>query len=502
MLFNSYAFIFLFLPLFLLAWQLTPANRLLTLFAFSAAFYALWGLPWLLLLGCLIMLNYSLGKCLAWNEPGEPDPDAPALSVLSRKATLVMALILNLLPLIWFKYSAFIFQNLALLSNADWDFIPPPLPLGISFYSFIQIAWLVELYRGNFQLPTLTEYATFSGCFPYVISGPIVRYEQLGWQLQTLKPLAAENLAMGFTLFSIGLAKKAILADSIGFYANAVFNAASQNWPLTMLEAWFGSLAYTFQLYFDFSGYTDMAIGLGLMIGLRLPENFNAPYRSTGIVDFWRRWHITLSSWLRDFLYIPMGGNRKGRPAQYRNLFLTMLIGGAWHGAGWTYILWGALHGFMLCINHYFRALIRGSGIAEILAHLPARIFFIILTFFCINFCWVLFRATSLEAALTMYTAMFSGPLTNLASDAGGGAMALANIFLPNRYIQGWQPLALLGLCACICWFLPTSQAFLTGQCRWLTWKPNARWATAMALLAFVALAMLSRQTTFLYFQF
>lgn len=204
--------------------------------------------------------------------------------------------------------------------------------------------------------------------FPYVISGPIVRYEQVGPQFDALADPDAEGLARGFSLFSIGLAKKILLADSIALYADAVFNAAEKAFPLSGAEAWLGSFCYTFQLYFDFSGYTDMALGLGLMLGLRLPENFNSPYKSTGIVDFWRRWHITLSAWLRDFLYIPLGGNRAGRLKQYRNLFLTMLIGGAWHGAGWTFMIWGALHGLMLSVNHFFRAQIKGSRLEAILA--------------------------------------------------------------------------------------------------------------------------------------
>lgn len=499
MLFNSYAFLFIFLPFFLLIWQLAtrPGDfsglPVLALLGLSALFYGLWGLPWLLLLACLIFFNYFAGRILA-SEQQTP---------VSRKCLFICALVLDLLPLIWFKYSWFLIRNVALLLDADWQFTPPALPIGISFYTFIQIAWLTGVYRREIRPPDLARFALFSSFFPYVISGPIVRYDQIGWQFDRLAGSTAQGLASGCALFSIGLAKKVILADSIGFYADAVFNAAEKNWPLSGQEAWFGSLAYTFQLYFDFSGYTDMAIGLGLMIGLRLPENFNSPYKSTGIVDFWRRWHITLSAWLRDFLYIPLGGNRHGRLSQYRNLFLTMFIGGAWHGAGWTFLIWGSLHGIMLGINHYFRSLVRGKSLEKWLALLPVRIFFILFTFFCLNFCWVVFRATSLDGALAIYRAMFCGPFSS--EPVNGAAEGLARIlaiWLPNHYFTNWQPFALLCLCAGICWFMPNSQQMLSGESRLMAWKPSSAWATSLALLVFASLLLLSRQSVFLYFQF
>ncbi|MDD4702570.1 MAG: MBOAT family protein, partial [Desulfovibrio sp.] len=369
MLFNSYSFIFFFLPLLLLCWRLASgygAARLsLVLLLFSVVFYALWGLPFLLLLAVILGMNYAFALALAAPEPAATASDTmPDEALLlsqsgteggdtgqeatcqaeaplqakrrkcacsfaccsrlgawarSRKGLLTLALILNLLPLLWFKYSWFFAQNLALLSGTEWNFTPPGLPLGISFYTFIQIAWLVSVYRRQVVPQGFSRHALFSACFPYVISGPIVRYEQMGPQLDELTGSTSEGLARGFTLFTIGLAKKVLLADGLAVYANAVFNAAEKAFPISGAEAWLGSFCYTFQLYFDFSGYTDMAIGLGLMLGLRLPENFDSPYKATGIVDFWRRWHITLSSWLRDFLYIPLGGNRKGRVMQYRN---------------------------------------------------------------------------------------------------------------------------------------------------------------------------------------
>lgn len=514
MLFNSYPFLFCFLPLLLLVWHLVsgfgPSRLALALLLFSAVFYGLWGAEFLLLLAVMAGMNYAFGLALAAPEKRNKGDTPPGLS---RQGLLVLALVLNLLPLVWFKYSGFLAQNLAPLFHSQWSFQPPGQPLGISFYTFIQIAWLVSVYRRQIAPQGLLRHALFSSCFPYVISGPIVRYEQMGPQFDAMRGPDAQGLARGFSLFSIGLAKKVLLADSIALYADAVFNAAEKAFPLSGAEAWLGSFCYTFQLYFDFSGYTDMALGLGLMLGLRLPENFNSPYKATGIVDFWRRWHITLSAWLRDFLYIPLGGNRAGRLRQYRNLFLTMCIGGAWHGAGWTFMLWGALHGLMLSVNHFFRARIKGSPLEAVLAATPLRLFSIAFTFLCINACWVAFRAVSLDGALRVYTAMFTGPFNlspggpdNTAAQGLNGAAALLAHWLPNHYFQGWQPLALLTLCAVLVWAFPNSRELLQGRRDgsrpWLSWRPSGLWASGLALLAFAALILVSRQSAFLYFQF
>lgn len=483
MFFNSYPFLFLFLPLFLVSWQavalLRPQFLIYVPLFFSLAFYAYWSGPFLFLLLGIIAMNLGLAHLLIWHRQAAPG------AIVRQRHILVLGVLLNLLPLIWFKYSFFIIQNLSLLLDLSWRFLPPDLPLGISFYTFIQVAWLISVYHGEEIAGPIPEHIVFSCAFPYVISGPIVRQSQLGWQLGRLRPLTSEGLARGFTLFAMGLFKKVVIADNIGRYADAVFGAATRNWPLSGSEAWLGSFCYTFQLYFDFSGYTDMALGIGLMVGLRLPQNFNSPYKATGIVDFWRRWHITLSSWLRDFLYIPMGGNRRGCLRQYRNLFLTMLIGGAWHGAGWTFIIWGVLHGAMLGINHFFRASIRGTAVEGLLAHAPVRLFFIVFTFFCLNFCWVIFRAPDLNVAAAMYEAMFTGTFT-----------------LSNNYFPHWQPFALLALAGALCWGCPNSQEILESDRSMIRWRPTGAWAIAMALAVFISMTMLSRHSTFLYFQF
>ena len=512
-----------------------PAQALeVTLLFLSLLFYAFWGLGFLVLLLGLIVMNHAFGTALAAPEmaaeaaaPQGDDAGVPSQPPrrLSRRGLLVVALCCNLAPLLWFKYAGFLVDCAARLCGTGWSFTPAGLPLGISFYTFIQVAWLVGVYRREVAPAGLVRHALFTSCFTWVISGPIVRYGQVGPQLGALSGSSAENLARGFTLLSLGLAKKVLLADSIGAYADAVFNAAAAGIAPSALEAWLGSLAYTFQLYFDFSGYTDMAIGLGLMFGLSLPENFASPYKATGVVDFWRRWHITLGAWLRDFLYIPLGGNRRGRLRQYVNLFLTMLIGGAWHGAGWTFIIWGALHGFMLSVNHFFRACARGTRLERALEKAPARLFCAALTFFCINLCWVVFRAPGADAALAMYTAMFgAGPEVwppLVAPDAGAGLEGfLARIdpsrpdslmaaLLPNRFFSGWLPFALLLVCAVIVWCFPNSQELVYGKKRadgaparaLLRWRPSAAWATGLAVLTFAALVLASRETVFLYFQ-
>lgn len=481
MLFNSWLFLFLFMPALLAAWRFCSGarSRAACLLCFSLLFYGLWSLPFLPLLLAVCALNCAAAGRIC-----------PAAASGRRTGIFILLIGLNLAPLLWFKYSGFIVSNLALLLDASWRFSPPAQAPGISFYTFIQLAWLTGVYRGQIAPPGMFAHTLFSTCFPYVISGPIVRWQELGPQLGALGALSARNLATGLALFTLGLGKKVLLADNMGFYANAVFDAAEKNWPVSGAEAWLGSFCYTFQLYFDFSGYTDMALGAALMLGISLPENFNAPYRSTGIVDFWRRWHITLGTWLRDFLYIPLGGNRKGRARQYLNLFLTMLIGGVWHGAGWTFAVWGAMHGAMLAVNHYFRASIRGRPLEVFCARPAARAACAALTFFCVNFAWVVFRAESLDGALAMYRPMLG---LDLSPDAA----------CPGNYFQGWLPFGLLAACSAICFLCPTSRELLRGAPgRKPAFTPGRAWAAGLAALAFACLFCMGGQSTFLYFQF
>jgi len=496
MLFNSYQFILLFLPVLLLLYWLVAQvardglGRLLLVS--SLLFYGLWGVGFLVLLLCMICLNCAFGQVLAaMPEQGE--------GRFSRKQVLTLALVVNLAPLCWFKYANFFIDNINTVLGVAIAHQSVGLPLGISFYTFLQIAYLVTVYRRQIEPVGLLQYAHFASFFPYVISGPIVRYPQFGPQLADPQPLRIDAIARAMTFFVIGLAKKVLLADSIAAYANSIFNAAHQGFPLTSAEAWVGSLAYTFQLYFDFSGYTDMAIGVALFFGMSLPDNFDSPYKSTGIVDFWRRWHITLSLWLRDFLYIPLGGSRAGKLKQYRNLLLTMLLGGLWHGAGWTFIIWGGVHGAMLCINHFWKAWAMGH-ISEKALNTPVlRIISIGFTFVCINLAWVLFRADSMHAAGVMYSSMAG----IFASDFAGGW----SVLFANNYVRDAWPVIYLAVSGLLVWCFPTTRQLVNGTRAdgtrpWLVWQPDKRWAAGLAALTFGALLLLSRKTVFLYFQF
>ena len=339
MLFAFFPFLFLFLPILVWLWKLTSgedkARLSVLLLGASLLFGACQGLEALLLLLGLTVVNYLFGLLLA--------DEGHRRRRLGRRGLLLLAVLLNVL--VWCRFRH----------------LPAAMPAGFSFAVLIQLAWLLGVYQRRIRPEGIVRQALFTTCFPYALSGPLVRYEEMGPQLDALEVPQAEDLARGLGLMVLGLAKKVLLADSLAPAADTVFHAAAQGLPLSTAEAWLGALSYTFQIYFDFSGYTDMAVGAALMLGLRLPENFAAPYKATGIVDFWRRWHMTLGRWLHDCLYQPLGGSRHGRVRQYANLLLTMLVCGVWHGAGLTFLLWGALHGLLLLVNHAFRHLLRGS---------------------------------------------------------------------------------------------------------------------------------------------
>ena len=403
MLFASFPFLFLFLPILVWLWKLTAgedkARLSVLLLGASLLFGACQGLEALLLLLGLTVVNYLFGLLLA--------DEGHRRRRLGRRGLLLLAVLLNVL--VWCR-----FRHLPALSAwlAQWQDIlpvlaPAAMPAGFSFAVLIQLAWLLGVYQRRIRPEGIVRQALFTTCFPYALSGPLVRYEEMGPQLDALEVPQAEDLARGLGLMVLGLAKKVLLADSLAPAADTVFHAAAQGLPLSTAEAWLGALSYTFQIYFDFSGYTDMAVGAALMLGLRLPENFAAPYKATGIVDFWRRWHMTLGRWLHDCLYQPLGGSRHGRVRQYANLLLTMLVCGVWHGAGLTFLLWGALHGLLLLVNHAFRHLLRGSLAERVLALPPLRALCVLVTFLCLTVAWVLFRAGDTGTALHVWQSMF-----------------------------------------------------------------------------------------------
>ena len=353
MLFNSYEFIFVFLPLtlagfFALARRGGGRAAMAWLVVASLAFYGWWNPAYVPLLLGSVLANYGLGRYLArCSRTGGQSAGRPG-----GRAVLILGIAGNLVLLGYYKYAGFLAGTAGALTGADLGLDGIVLPLAISFFTFQQIAFLVDAYRGEAAEPGLLRYGLFICFFPQLIAGPIVHHREMLPQFGRARTFQFNpaNAAVGVTVFSIGLVKKAVLADGIGAHARPVFDAAAAGAAPDLLTAWSGALAYTFQLYFDFSGYTDMAIGAALLFNIRLPPNFDAPYKATSIIDFWRRWHMTLSRFLRDYIYIPLGGNRHGEPRRYANLMTTMLLGGLWHGAGWTFILWGGLQLLMASV--------------------------------------------------------------------------------------------------------------------------------------------------------
>ncbi len=459
MLFNSQVFIVGFLPIVLVLYYAFAAHRAArqtVVVVASLAFYGWWDVRFVPLLAGLTVANWLIARWFgAWRAQWIP----------------ILGVALNLAVLGLFKYADFFRSSAdALLGQQfhPWDLI---LPLGISFFVFQKISYLIDLRRGDRHIYSFLDFCMFVVFFPQLIAGPIVRHNEIIHQfsLDPRRPEMWENLSRGFVLFIIGVAKKVIFADTLAMVADPLFGKAVTA-SLTASEAWIATAAYTLQIYFDFSGYSDMAIGLALMFGLRLPFNFNAPYRALSIRDFWRRWHMTLSRFLRDYLYIPLGGNRCGAVRQASNVIVTMLIGGLWHGANWTFVAWGGLHGIALAVNHVWQ----NTGL-----RLPRAAAWAMTLLFVMG-CWVLFRAADFTTAGDILLAML-------------GRNGIGHISLDREYVA-----ALIGG-AVVAWFFPTSQeAALTKL------QPN-RWLvmpTGVAL-AFLLLLIGGRlPNVFIYFQF
>ncbi|SDU15108.1 D-alanyl-lipoteichoic acid acyltransferase DltB, MBOAT superfamily [Pseudomonas mandelii] len=316
--------------------------------AASVFFYGWWSTTYIPLLLASIVFNYTVGYIIAKNHER-----ARAKS----KAALYVGVISNLLLLCYYKYSNFFLGEVARSTGVHMPTLELVLPLGISFFTFTQIAFLVDAWKGKAQEYNFWHYLLFVTWFPHLIAGPILHHGQMMPQFKDpeIYRIRSRNISIGVALFAVGLGKKLLLADPISTYADPVFHAAATGQAIGPMIAWVGAIAYTLQIYFDFSGYSDMAVGLSMLFGIHLPINFNSPYKARNIIEFWRRWHMTLSQFLRDYLYIPLGGNRKGETRRLVNLMLTMLLGGLWHGANWTFVIWGALHGAYLCINHMFQ---------------------------------------------------------------------------------------------------------------------------------------------------
>ena len=493
MLFNSYDFILVFLPAVLAAaFMLRGLARrwleLLLIFV-SLLFYAWWDVRYVPLLAGSLLINY-----------------VGALFIEKTRLRLALAGIIcfNLGLLIYFKYLSFFSQ---IASNAlpwqPWDvtLLGLVLPLGISFWTFHQIGYQIDRWRGQASKHDFIDYAVFVTFFPQLIAGPIVRQYEFLPQLQGLAArLSSRNVLIGLTIFSIGLFKKVIFADTFALYATPVFDAAGKGVMLDGQVAWLGVLAYAFQIYFDFSGYSDMAIGLARMVGIDLPINFNAPYRSTSITDFWRGWHITLGRFLRDYLYFPLGGSRVGPLHQFANLLFVMLLCGLWHGAAWTFVLWGGLHGLALAVHRLWLRLFPSDHPRGVLWRTGAWG----VTFGFVVVMWVFFRADSLQTAMSMLQSMFSLSFFGATNVAGLEKAAIFQAWLAILIALAWVLLA------------PTTQELMRIVMRspmytpyierspalLPRWQPTPAWAMGSATIFAVAFLGLSRVTEFIYYNF
>jgi alginate O-acetyltransferase complex protein AlgI len=469
MVFTSYIFVFFFLPIVLAGYYALPARsawRNLWLLLTSYLFYGWWN-PWFVLLMIFVTaVNYASGLLIA----------RPGASERQRHAAVAAAIIVSLGLLGFFKYCGFFQTNmnhvLAWFGAEGVRVWPIILPIGISFYVFHALSYAIDVYRRVAPAArSFTDFACYIALFPQSIAGPIIRYNTIAHDLCD-RSHTADRFASGVALFILGFGKKVLLANPVGVVADAAFGAQALNAP----AAWLGAVAYALQIYFDFSGYSDMAVGLGRMFGFEFQRNFNAPYHADSITDFWRRWHISLSTFLRDYLYVPLGGNRLGSVRTYANLAVVMLLGGLWHGANWTFVFWGAYHGALLIAE-------RWAGRKPFYRSLP-RPMRIALTFILVLGSWVWFRAAGLPEARAYFLAMFGG-----SAGPGSSAILAAQLFAPGKLLT-------MAIAAC-CLFAPR-QAH--------EWTATVTWQKAWILVPTFALALvvLFTQTLspFLYFQF
>lgn len=501
MLFNSYTFIAFFLVLLALhnmrfSWTTKKVNLLLA----SYLFYAVWNPPFILLLWISTLVDFFIGKKLYYEE-----------NRFKRKLLLIGSLAANLGMLGYFKYGGFLLDNFVALCAAvgiDYQAAPPNiiLPVGISFYTFQTLSYTLDMYkRKSPPEKSMLDFSLFVTFFPQLVAGPIVRPNELLPQFKIPRVATRQQMLNGLFLLSLGLFMKVVLADSmLSNPSDTVFGSSSTLLPL---DAWLGVLAFSGQIFFDFAGYSTCAIGIASCLGFSLPDNFRYPYAAVGFSDFWRRWHITLSTWLRDYVYVPLGGNRKGVSRTYINLMLTMLLGGLWHGASWTFVVWGALHGIYLCVERLFRKKEKKTGnletdevvetypeaipVATAKASLaPAflysrntrRFFAALLTFFLINVTWVFFRSQDFATAWRLLGSMFnlnegSTPvLTNL-------AMIKVTVIITLLFISHWL-------------LRNTSVLAVAARMKW--WSVGLVWAFLVIML------MLSQESSssFIYFQF
>jgi D-alanyl-lipoteichoic acid acyltransferase DltB (MBOAT superfamily) len=461
MLFNSFEFIFAFLPIMVIIYFLFNHLRLIILSKYwlvlgSLFFYAWWEISFLHLIIVSILVNYFIGKL-----------------IYSKKSKIVLGIgiVFNLGFLAYYKYIDFIITNINFVFSQNFNLMKLALPLAISFFTFQQIAFLVDSYRQETKEFNFLNYSLFVTFFPQLIAGPIVHHKEMMPQFHTNfnKKVKIRNIILGLTVFIIGLFKKVVIADTFSKWANAGFDSASN---LTMIEGWFTSLSYTFQLYYDFSGYADMAIGAALLFNIKLPINFNSPYKSLNIQEFWRRWHITLGRFLKDYLYIPLGGNRVSENKIYINLLIVFFLAGVWHGAGWTFVIWGILHGLALVIHRFWSKF--NISMSPILAWF--------ITFNFVNIAWVFFRAETFDDASNVLNAMFD--------------LSSITIFNLSNSNASFNDLIFMGIIFVCTLLLKNTQQFIKNM------KFNMIEALLLSFIFYYSILNLNQISEFLYFNF
>jgi alginate O-acetyltransferase complex protein AlgI len=438
--FNSFAFIFWFLPIIMIGFftigRYSPKMASLWVILCSFFFYGYWNPKYITLLFASILINYILG-CLIGRFKENNNKALAYIFFLS-------ALIIDLSILGYYKYAHFFLSQINTLSGTHFSFENIILPLGISFFTFTQIAFIVDVFQSKTKEYNLLHYVLFVTYFPHLIAGPILHHKEMLPQFLKRNTyfFSGENFSVGVLIFIIGLAKK-LFADHFAPYADNIFSATNTN-PISFYEGWMGALSYTFQIYFDFSGYCDMAIGLSKMLNILLPINFNSPYKAKNIIEFWRTWHMTLSRFLRDYLYIPLGGNRHGSRKRYQNLLITMVLGGLWHGASWNFILWGTLHGIYLTINHGWNNFLNYLGYKKTTRSIMYTCLGWGVTFFSVVIAWVFFRATDIPTAMNILS----------------GMSGLHGFLITNHFdiFQNTHLTYYLLSAAFICFFLPNTQ--------------------------------------------
>jgi alginate O-acetyltransferase complex protein AlgI len=514
MIFSSYIFVLAFLPVAVCVYWLVQRWRgleasMVWLTLCSLFYYGWWNPVYLLLIGVLMLVNYGIGLMIFQRR-------------FAPKALMIGGVTFNLLVLGYFKYMDFFIDTTNDIAGTDFNLHHIVLPLGISFFTFQKIAFLVDSYHRKIEHYSFLHYCLFVTFFPQLIAGPIVHYRELMPEFMRIRQngLTARHLAVGVSIFAIGLFKKSVIADNVSAPVGPVFAAIAKGVPITFFEAWGGLLAYTAQLYFDFSGYSDMAIGLAMLFGVRLPLNFFSPYKSRNILEFWQRWHITLSSFLREYLYFALGGNRKGQFARYRNLFLTMLIGGLWHGAAWNFVFWGALHGSFLVLCHGWNHLVGGYKKCPRFGAFMKPLAYA-LTFLCIAVSMTFFRADNMPSAMLMIKGLCG--LHGMVIDPGEITFHhwLTQFGLPvefSPYAIRYVDKAVLNnllVVYLIIWFMPNvAQLFaaehpsisqgelVRANPARLAWRCNKYWVMFTAVMLLVSLLNLNNVSEFLYFRF